>query len=183
MDTRTNPLSSAGVGLILVDSSLNPIYANPEAIQILAYPQSAVTPKSLNSSLRKRIRSLLSDKKAFSQAASPTEFRSGRRRYFFRSIPLTESRSRSPAGAIVAMVLERDAQGLHGVSKLAKQFHLTHREREVVELLVQGLVTKEIAERMKISPNTVKAFLRLVMIKTGVSTRSGIMGRILQTKS
>jgi hypothetical protein len=32
---------------------------------------------------------------------------------------------------------------------------------------------------MAISPNTVKAFLRLIMIKMGVPTRAGIVGRLL----
>ena len=32
---------------------------------------------------------------------------------------------------------------------------------------------------MHISPNTVKAFLRLVMVKMDVSTRSGIIGKIV----
>ena len=43
---------------------------------------------------------------------------------------------------------------------------------------MQGLTSKEIAVRMKISPNTVKAFLRLVMVKMKVSTRSGIAGKL-----
>jgi DNA-binding CsgD family transcriptional regulator len=47
-----------------------------------------------------------------------------------------------------------------------------------VEYLIQGLTSKEIAVRMNISPNTVKAFLRLVMVKMKVSTRSGIAGKI-----
>jgi DNA-binding CsgD family transcriptional regulator len=38
------------------------------------------------------------------------------------------------------------------------------------------------ADRMKISPNTVKSFLRLVMVKMGVSTRSGILGKIAGSK-
>jgi DNA-binding CsgD family transcriptional regulator len=50
---------------------------------------------------------------------------------------------------------------------------------EVVALLVEGLTSKEIANRMKISSNTVKAFLRLVMVKMGVSTRSGVVGKII----
>jgi DNA-binding CsgD family transcriptional regulator len=32
---------------------------------------------------------------------------------------------------------------------------------------------------MAISPNTVKAFLRLIMIKMGVTTRAGIVAKIL----
>jgi DNA-binding CsgD family transcriptional regulator len=56
---------------------------------------------------------------------------------------------------------------------------LTQREQETVKLLLQGLTSKEIAVRMEISANTVKAFVRLVMIKMGVSTRSGIAGKFV----
>ncbi len=49
--------------------------------------------------------------------------------------------------------------------------------------LVEGLTSKEIAERMQISPNTVKAFIKLVMIKMGVSTRLGVIGKIIKTVS
>ncbi len=62
---------------------------------------------------------------------------------------------------------------------MAEQFHLTSREREAVEFLSEGLTSKEIAQRMGISPNTVKVFLRLVMIKMGVSTRAGIVAKTL----
>ena len=60
---------------------------------------------------------------------------------------------------------------------------LTPGEREFLEQLANGYAYKEIAERMKISPNTVKAFLRLVMVKMGVSTRSGIIGKIVGPKA
>jgi DNA-binding CsgD family transcriptional regulator len=33
---------------------------------------------------------------------------------------------------------------------------------------------------MNISPNTVKAFLRLIMIKMGVSRRVGILSKVLE---
>jgi len=68
------------------------------------------------------------------------------------------------------------------MSEVAEQFNLSSREQEVVEFLLSGLTSKEIADRMKISANTVKAFLRLVMIKMGVSTRSGIVGKVVTTK-
>jgi DNA-binding NarL/FixJ family response regulator len=52
------------------------------------------------------------------------------------------------------------------------------REQETVELLTLGLTSKEIASRMNISPNTVKAFFRMVMTKMAVTTRAGIVGKI-----
>jgi len=50
---------------------------------------------------------------------------------------------------------------------------------KTVEFLVHGLTSKEIADRMNISPNTVKAFIRQIMMKTRASTRSGIVGKVL----
>jgi two-component system nitrate/nitrite response regulator NarL len=65
------------------------------------------------------------------------------------------------------------------LSQVSQQFNLTQRERESLEYLLQGLSSKEIANRMNISPNTVKAFLRLIMIKTGVSSRSAVVGKVI----
>jgi DNA-binding CsgD family transcriptional regulator len=72
-------------------------------------------------------------------------------------------------------------KGSHlSMPEIGGRFNLSAREREAVEFLLSGLTCKEIADRMKISPNTVKAFLRVVMIKMGVSTRSGILAKIIQ---
>jgi DNA-binding CsgD family transcriptional regulator len=65
------------------------------------------------------------------------------------------------------------------MAQVSKQYRLTPREREAMALLLHGLTSKQIAERMHVSPNTVKAFLRLVMLRMSVSTRSGIVGKIL----
>ena len=46
--------------------------------------------------------------------------------------------------------------------------------------LMQGLTSKEIAQRMGISPYTVKTYVKLVMIKLGVTTRSGIVGKLVR---
>ncbi len=61
----------------------------------------------------------------------------------------------------------------------SQEFHLTHREQEVLGLLIMGLTNKEIADRMGISANTVKGFVRLVMLKMGTSGRSGIVAKVL----
>lgn len=83
----------------------------------------------------------------------------------------------------MAMIFERTATSDLALEEVCRQFDLTPRERETVELLVQGLTTKEIANRLSISPNTVKAFVRIVMVKMGVSTRSGIVGRLTGARS
>jgi len=49
---------------------------------------------------------------------------------------------------------------------------LTEREREVLDLLAQGLTNKEIAEKLVITTNTVKRHLKAIFEKLGVHTRS-----------
>ncbi len=49
---------------------------------------------------------------------------------------------------------------------------LTDREREVLDLLAQGLTNKEIAEKLVITTNTVKRHLKAIFEKLNVHTRS-----------
>ena len=79
----------------------------------------------------------------------------------------------------VAIILERNSRGAFSIGQVSDRFNLTIREREVLQYLLSGLTTKQIASGMVISPNTVKAFLRMIMVKMGVSTRSGIVGKAL----
>ena len=65
------------------------------------------------------------------------------------------------------------------MAEISERFGLTAREQETMRLLAEGFCSKEIAARMKISPNTVKAFVHLVMVKMSVSTRSGIIGKMV----
>ncbi len=76
-------------------------------------------------------------------------------------------------------MLERKNNHAATMAEIAEHFGLTARERETVQFLLEGLTSKEIAQRMAISPNTVKAFIRLVMVKMDVSTRSGIIGKLV----
>ena len=57
--------------------------------------------------------------------------------------------------------------------------HLTAREREVTALVCEGLQYKEIAERLTISPQTVKNHIRNIFSKLNVRNRVelGIVAR------
>jgi len=166
-------------GLLILDSGNRPVYANAEAIRLLAHPEDPEKVKSSANYLTERIRSVVLNGESATGLPAVRDLVCGRRRYLCRFFVL-ESDSKSPAALAVAILMERAHQAPFLVSSMAEQFHLTCREEESVKLLFEGLTSKEIAMRMRISPNTVKAFLRLVMVKMGVSTRSAILGKILQ---
>lgn len=56
---------------------------------------------------------------------------------------------------------------------------LTEREREVLELLGQGLSNREMAEALVISENTVKRHLKAIFAKLGVNNRAAAVARLL----
>jgi DNA-binding NarL/FixJ family response regulator len=61
-----------------------------------------------------------------------------------------------------------DAQGHEQV---LEDVRMTRREREVIELIGEGLSNKEIAHRLNISAHTVKSHVRNVMEKLALHTR------------
>lgn len=170
------------VELVLTNSSAKPIYANAYAVQILAYPEDVKKLRSPKSFLTTRTRSIIPNTDISTQALVSREIISGNRRYVCRIFSLGSNPKNSTEPAI-AILLERPFNGSHDIRRLCQEYHLTPREQQAVELLMQGLVSKQIADRMEISPNTVKAFLRLVMVKMGVGTRSGIMAKLMHSTS
>ncbi len=57
-----------------------------------------------------------------------------------------------------------------------QQYDITEREREVVELLLSGSSTKEIADRIKRSPRTVEGHCSQIYKKMGISGRTELVG-------
>ena len=167
---------SPGVGFLLADLNLKPHYTNGAAVQILGYVRAGVPSRGVES-MQERIRSVLRAER-FGLECSTTAFLSGRRRYLCRPF-LLESRQDPVRPPMVALLLERCPQEGLDLSEASRRFHLSRRERETVQHLMHGLTTKEVAACMNVSPNTVRQFVRLIMTKMSVTTRSGIVGKLL----
>ena len=175
IDSRSSDVSSNGssVGLLLLDSSHDLIYINDVANQVLSYPQLPVEAAPLKKHLLDKFQLILPSV----ESPQPVRFTSGRRHYH-SSIQSVTSCSGTPDDAIVVL-LERIARRSVDIGQAAAKFRLSQRERETVTYLMQGLTSKEIAQKMTISPYTVKTYLKLIMIKMTVSTRSGIVGKLV----
>lgn len=165
-----------------MDAALKTVSANLFGVQILTFPTKPEKLKRLDVFLPDKVRATLVDRQSSDGLEFVKEFTSGNRIYSCRTFRLD-----TPVNGVrppIALILERTwSGGSAAFSETCERFDLTQREGETVELLWQGLTSKEIANRMSISPNTVKAFLRLVMVKMGVSTRSGIVGRMVASSS
>jgi DNA-binding CsgD family transcriptional regulator len=170
--------SKSETGFLLLDSSLSPVGFNAEAVRILSYPDNVKSLKSSEFLLTEAIRSRLITQPSPGESVFVKELRSGSRHYFCRAF-LIDSHTKEPSQPTTAVLLERGPSRSVPLSQVCQQFNLTQREQEVLEYLLQGIRNKDIANKMNLSPNTVKAFLRLIMIKTGVSSRSAIVGKIL----
>ena len=180
LNGKKAPPSISSSGFLLIDSSLTTILFNAEAILILSYPAKLPNARRPEAFLAGKIRSSLIRPDHSAESPFVTEFRSGRRRYLCRAF-LVDTQDKGPSHASIAVLLERGSSALIALSQVSQQFNLTGREREALEYLVQGLSSKEIADRMNISANTVKTFLRLIMIKMGVSSRMAVVRKIIAT--
>lgn len=62
--------------------------------------------------------------------------------------------------------------------KIAKDYDLTTREKDILELIVQGLNNNEIADKLFISIHTVKSHVENIFRKTKVSRRTSLLNKI-----
>lgn len=64
----------------------------------------------------------------------------------------------------------------------AQNYGLSDREREVLELMVQGLVKKEVADRLHVSYHTVDNHFRSIYTKLQVHTRGSAVARAISER-
>jgi DNA-binding NarL/FixJ family response regulator len=173
---------SSAPGLILIDSSFAPIACNQVGATILTYPQKPSMERIETLPVPQEILVEIREHRLTKTLSLVIPFQAGRREYICHAFPVNFSTVLSAQPAF-ALVLQRNSSVDEIVSRMAVQFHLTEREQEALQGIVAGLNNRQLAVRMRISPNTVKAYLHLVMVKMGVTSRAGIVAKILEHNS
>jgi len=161
------------VGLVLLDGSLKPLAFDRGAAAILNQSHQNGIPEEILRAIRGRKLSELSSIK--------TVFRNGKNEYMCRA-HVMECEDTMLGQSIVVLHLERDSSMGNAMYEAALKYNLTEREQEALKGIAMGLSNKQLSERMNISPNTVRAFLRFIMVKMGVTSRSAIVAKILQDR-
>lgn len=80
---------------------------------------------------------------------------------------------------VARLVLDKFA---HQNAAPRDNYGLSGREKEILELMVQGLIKKEIADRLGVSYHTVNNHLRSIYEKLHVHTRGGAVAKALNER-
>lgn len=100
-------------------------------------------------------------------------FKEGAVNDFMRTIRLVAQGGKvlpSKTESLLSRVIEH-ALRTNNRKEMAKSIRLSEREREIVELIAQGMGNKEIAQKLHISTHTVKTHVHNVLEKLALHTR------------
>lgn len=159
------------VGLALLDSSLNLVAFDHGAAAIMNHPNPPAIPEEIQRAIRGLKRAELPSIK--------TILRRGPSEYICRAYVMGDAGGLA-GQSFVALHFQRDSSISNAVHEAAAKYKLTDREQQVLEGISRGLSAKQMSEQMNISPNTVRAFLRLIRLKMGVKSRSASVAKLLQ---
>ncbi len=76
-----------------------------------------------------------------------------------------------------ALVIE-PAAASEIVPIIAEAYELSLRERQIAQLIARGTGTAEIAERLHLSPHTVRDYVKALFEKVGVSSRGELVAKL-----
>jgi DNA-binding CsgD family transcriptional regulator len=178
VQTRTDGIES---GLLLCDLALQPIASDSGALSILRQHDDYAENGGALPSLPHEIREAIRRGRSADRGAGTVLVRIGLHHYRCRFY-LIHSVHPALSPAVVAVHLHSvTLNNDDPVKRIVSIYRLTKREQEALGGIALGLTTKELADRMQVSPNTVKSFVRLITVKMGVSSRAEIMVRLLET--
>jgi len=95
----------------------------------------------------------------------------------FRAMTLEKQKLQGKPYMLI--LIERISEDKLKINRMLDRLKLSPRETGVVKLILLGQTNKEIAQDLKIGEHTVKDHIRNVMSKLRVTTRTGIISRVL----
>src|SRR5579884_828629 len=155
--------------IVLLDRAGKVIHISPAAHSILAYGSDLPGARQ-NRTPQERLAQLLGSMRA--DAASTTLC------WVYRCPPARHAHR--DLAAIIC--LERPIHVPLLIAAARRTFRLSNRESQILGLALLGLSNKEIAGRLRISANTVRTFVRSLLTKLDVPSRSGLLWRLLESR-
>ncbi|MCU1237533.1 MAG: transcriptional regulator, LuxR family [Candidatus Solibacter sp.] len=162
-------------GVILLDANLNILAFDTGAASILRSEGEAEGSWVLK--VPQKILDVLRDNQTSEQPSHKLRLHLNANTYVCR-IHVAPWRIQGLPGCVTVLHLARELNIDDTLEMVSAEYRLTVRELQALRGVLTGLTSKEVAEQMSISPNTVKAFLRLVMVKMGVTSRTGILTKL-----
>jgi DNA-binding CsgD family transcriptional regulator len=100
--------------------------------------------------------------------------------FSFRAFFLSNNPYNASGGAYILVLVERTSPTRKiNIQKAVKTHKLSRREIQVLELVVQGLKNKEIADRLCVCVYTIEDHIKKIMKKMQVRNRTSIIAKLL----
>jgi DNA-binding CsgD family transcriptional regulator len=177
-DSIDAPQSPKG-GIVLMDPAYRVLACDRGAATILRFATHAGGNSWHSSAMPKEVLESLQSHARTGEVASGVRLQTQSGEYVCRSYLLECGDGPFGGQILLALHLEQAWVGDSAVKEISAKHHLSEREEETLQGVMLGLSTKEIAELMDISPHTVKAYIRLIMIKLGATSRWGIIPKVI----
>jgi DNA-binding NarL/FixJ family response regulator len=167
-------------GVIVLDRSLTLLAADRGAAVILNDTTVPDNGCAAHPRLPQQLIAIISNSTVTTQVPVTRYVRIGTLDYLCRTYYLHSHNTNGCEPALV-IHLARTVAAPVTIDEVSSIYHLTEREKQILSgLSSMGLTNKELAERLNISCNTVKLFVRLLMIKMRVTTRAGLVAKLLE---
>lgn len=185
-------------GILIFNAQLDLIYFNPEARRLLtprppenpAAGDGASVPEGL--SVPQAVKKLCRKLQAFAHSRPPARRAPtlskagwspvGEEPVTFRAFWLDNDSPRSGRAGYILTLIERISPSKSKVfdpRRAAHLYRLSGREMEIITLLAQGHTNKELSEKLFVCLYTVEGHLKKIMKKMGVSSRTGVLAKLL----
>jgi DNA-binding CsgD family transcriptional regulator len=174
-------------GILVLDESLEPVYINEEAKKTISYLaeekelwDNSVLP--LPKELYIRCKQLTEDSKRIGETAANIAVNILNKSTGQAISVNLRMINYSKDSKMCLICMDKNESGMN-LSKQLDKYWITRREREVINLICEGLKNSEIGEKLFISEYTVENHLRSIYEKMGVKNRINLARKVMQFTS